>query len=408
MNGIAAHALASPANVAVIDADTGDSLTYAELAGRARATARAWGLQPGSRAALMLPNGLDLPIAQLATAMSQAEFVPINWHLNAEEVRYVVEDSGASLLVTDSSLAKHAPPGIEVRTGVESGVGEPLPGEWALPVPVFYTSGTTGRPKGVVSGLADEETRTFVQQMLADMWGMTSRDTYLLAGPGYHAGPVGWANTTLYVGGTVLTMPSWDAAAAWRLLVDYGVTTAFLTPAHMIRLLEVDDHPTPTELRLVIQAGAPCPVEVKRRFLDAVPGADVSEMYGASEGGATKISREEWLAKPGSVGRPWPGVTIEIRDETGASVPVGTEGVVWIKPPSTQKFTYHNDEQKTASTWEGDSFTVGDIGRLDEDRPGERHGDLERCQHLPARDRDRAAHPSEGRRLRGPGRATRA
>ncbi len=365
--GLADHAETTPDKVAVVDGATGASLTWRELVGRARATARDWALAPGSRVAVMLPNGLDLTVAQCATALGRLELVPVNWHLKHDEVAHVLDDSGAALLVTTPELARHAPTGIAVALSVSEDIGEALADEWPTPSWVFYTSGTTGRPKGVVHGRTDPAIAGQLAERLAALWGITGDDVYLLGGPGYHAGPAGYANTTLFKGGTVVAMPAWDAAAAWRLMADHDVTCTFLAPAQMIRLLEVDPHPMPRAMRLVIHAGAPCPVDVKRRFLDALPGVEVSELYGASEGGATKITRADWLARPGSVGQPWPGVTIEIRDGAGAVLPAGQDGIVWVQPALGQRFRYHNDEAKTDESWQRDFFSVGDIGHLDDD-----------------------------------------
>jgi long-chain acyl-CoA synthetase len=154
---------------------------------------------------------------------------------------------------------------------------------------------------------------------------------------------------------------TWDARDWLRLVDAHRVTTTFMTPSHFIRILEVPEEERAgydlSSLRLVIHGAAPCPVDVKRRFIAAVPSADVYELYGASEGGATRISSTEWLERPGSVGKPWPGVDVKVDDE----------GVIWIRPPGGVGFRYHNDPEKTAAAWEGEYFTVGDMGRIDED-----------------------------------------
>jgi long-chain acyl-CoA synthetase len=117
----------------------------------------------------------------------------------------------------------------------------------------------------------------------------------------------------------------------------------------------------------LVHAGAPCPVTVKRRVIDALAPCEIAELYGASEGGATRISMAEWLERPGSVGTPWPGVEVRILDEEGSSVPTGETGIVYVRPPGGAAFRYHDDPDKTASAWRDDAFTVGDVGHLDAD-----------------------------------------
>ena len=369
---------------AVVAGDT--SLTFGELDEQADRLANLLtgaGVAPGSRLAVMLPNTVPFVVAMVASAKLGVPVVTLNWHLRADEVGWILDDSGTAALVTDERLR----PEVETVAGARSlpvvwfgdGVdplrdapADPVPYRWPVSWPVLYTSGTSGRPKGVVhSSTAAPDLMELVQDGLATMWGYGPDDVHLAAGPLYHAGPAGYANSTLYVGGTVVLLERWDAVAFLDLVERERVTTTFLTPAHMIRLLEVPEaewraHDL-TSLRHVIHAAAPCPVPVKQRFIDALPHADVWELYGASEGGATRVSSAEWLERPGTVGKPWPGVQIQIRDaNTGDALPTGDDGVVWVTPPQG-RFEYHNDPQKTASAWRDGAFTVGDVGHLDED-----------------------------------------
>jgi long-chain acyl-CoA synthetase len=204
------------------------------------------------------------------------------------------------------------------------------------------------------------------QHGLVALWGFRADDVHILAGPAYHAGPGGYAFTTLFSGGTVVILPAWDAREALRLVAQHRVTTTFMTPAHFIRILEVPDEERAafdlTSWRLIIHGGAPCPVPVKRRIIDALPDTEVWELYGASEGGATRVSPTEWLERPGTVGKPWPGVEVIIDAEGHQD-----EGVIYIKPAGGATFHYHRDDVKTASAWREGTFTVGDIGRVDSD-----------------------------------------
>jgi long-chain acyl-CoA synthetase len=173
------------------------------------------------------------------------------------------------------------------------------------------------------------------------------------------------------VGGTTTILPAWDAREALATIARDRVTTTFLTPAHFIRLLELPDAERATydtsSLRLVIHAGAPCPQPVKERIIAALPHTEVWELYGASEGGATRVSPTEWLERPGTVGLPWPGVEIRIAGADGELLPATHEGVIYIQPAGGATFRYHRDDDKTNAAWRDGAFTVGDVGWLDDD-----------------------------------------
>ena len=363
--------------------------TYAQLHDRASRLGRvlmAAGVDRGDRVAIMLPNDIEFFECLAATAKLECASLTLNWHLAAEELAYVLEDADPGALIAHRDLTEvvhraepscpvlfvgdPGPDGYEERlAGADP---TPLPYRWPTSWPVVYTSGTTGRPKGVVHGsLADRDVMEMTQTALAEMWGYTGADVHLVAGPLYHAGPQGYANTTLFVGGTVVVMPTWDAAELCRLIERHRVSTTFLTPAHFIRLLEVPEahrrrHDL-SSLRHVIHAGAPCPPAVKWRIMEALPHAEIWELYGMSEGGATRVSPEEWRQRPGTVGRPWPGVEIRILDPvTHTPLQAGQTGLIYVKP-AYGRFHYHRAEDKTDEAWLGDAFTVGDVGHLDDD-----------------------------------------
>src|SRR3954467_10094928 len=388
MPSLGEHAVAHPDKVAVVEIgdDRERSRTYGDLSARVNRLARVFhrlGATPDSRVAVMLANGVEFVEAGLATGAAQCWYVPVNWHLKTDELAYLLEDSGAKVLVTSPDLegiaraatATTNTPLLVVGPAYEDALAaeddEPLGGGWSGPGWVLYTSGTTGRPKGVVHGEPDAAAMEQSRHALIAMWGFTPEDVYGLAGPGYHAGPGGYCFTTTWLGGTVIALRSWDARAFLSAVERHRISTVFLTPAHLIRILEVPDDERArydlSSLRLLIQSGAPCAVDVKRRILDALPHTEVSEMYGASEGGVTRITAAEWRERPGSVGKPWPGVEVRILSENGDELPVGEEGLIYSKPPGGRRFHYHGDEAKTASAWRDDAFTVGDIGRLDED-----------------------------------------
>lgn len=385
LRGLAAHARNAPDKIAVIDGDR--AATYAQLYERVRELAAAMreaGASHSRPLALMLRNSLEFIIATQASALAATPYVPINWHLKTDEVAYILEDSQAAILICDADLAGYAEQAatrVEGCRMVVAGAHD-VPSKvimdtlterdaWTAPTWLFYTSGTTGRPKGVVHGHGDADAVVRQQEGIVELWGFRSDDVYLLAGPGYHAGPGGYAGTTLYVGGTVVVMSDWDAHTAFWLIERHLVTVSFLTPAHFIRMLEAPEAERESavlnSVRLIIHGGAPCPVEVKREILELLPTTEIGEVYGGSEGGGTKILRADWLAHPGSVGRPWPGAEIRILDESGGELSAGVDGFVYIKPANGARFHYHNDEEKTKSAWWLDAFSLGDIGHLDAD-----------------------------------------
>ncbi len=364
------------------------TLTYGDLhrrASRLASVLRSDGLSPGGRLAVMLPNRIEFLECLAASAKVECSALSVNWHLAPGELAYVLADSGSGALVADAALrdvVEAADPACPVlyvddpgAHGYEArldGGEDDLPTPWPCSWPVIYTSGTTGRPKGVVHGaLADPEVLRATQEALVALWGYTPDDVHLVAGPLYHAGPQGYAALTLYSGGTVELTGGWDAREFLRLVEERRVTTTFLTPAHFIRLLEVPVAERSRfdvgSLRHVIHAGAPCPVGVKRQILEWWAHTEVWELYGMSEGGATRVSPTEWLERPGTVGRPWPGTEVRILDpSTLEPLPPCEDGLIYVRPPRG-RFHYHDDPDKTDDAWHGDAFTVGDVGHLDDD-----------------------------------------
>jgi long-chain acyl-CoA synthetase len=233
-----------------------------------------------------------------------------------------------------------------------------------------YTSGTTGRPKGVAIGKDDFRRRAAGVAAGGERWGLGPADVHLAVGPLYHSGPAYWGHMHLALGATVVVMPKWDAEQALSIIERDKVTSTHMVPANFQRILALPDETRckydVSSLKLVLHAAAPCPVPLKRAFMDYVGADKVWEYYGASEGGGTVISPAEWLEHPGSVGRPFPGTEFVILDDNGNRLPPGEVGTVWVNPHDSS-FEYHNDAEKTAATHREDFFSVGDAGYLDED-----------------------------------------
>lgn len=361
-----------------------ETRTFAEMEDRARRVAavieRA-GAGPGDRVAVMLPNSIEFIEASLAAGTVGCPVVPINWHLRGEEAAWLLEDSEAKVLFVHRDFEATARTALARRPDttlvlVPDGYGGALAetepkadGELAPPVYLYYTSGTTGRPRGVEREGPPPDPRMLMAG-LAAMWGITAGDVWLACSPLYHAANA-YSFVALVQGATVVVQPRWDAAD-WLDLVDrHRVTACFMVPAHFIRLLEIPPEERAqrdlSSLRLVLHSAAPCPVPVKWQILEALPSADIWEFYGATEGGATRISSAEWRTHPGSVGTPWPGVEVVIRGDDGRACPPGEDGVVYIKPAGGSRFRYRNDEGKTGAAWRDGFFTVGEIGHLDAD-----------------------------------------
>jgi long-chain acyl-CoA synthetase len=375
--GLAAIAAADPDRTALICGGT--RTTFGQLDRAANAMAHAFaadGVGAGDRVAVMLGNGIEAFAAWYGAARLGALIVPVSTRLTAPEAAYIVGDSGAVVLVHDGSAqatAAAAATGVAdldvLAPGRVTEVENPPHGDY-LGTPVVtmsYTSGTTGRPKGIVRA-TPEPSRDAPPNPFASFWGLVPGDVHLMCGPGYHMAPAAYSQMSLNEGGTVVIMKKWDATEALRLIEAERVTTAQMVPAHFVRILEADWRAFDrSSVRKILHAAAPCPVPVKRRIIEVFPAGAVWEYYGASEGMACVISPEEWLAKPGSVGRPFPGLSVRILDDGGAELGPGEIGAIYISSFSGQRFGYHNDPDKTDRAWRDDYFTVGDLGWLDED-----------------------------------------
>jgi acyl-CoA synthetase (AMP-forming)/AMP-acid ligase II len=374
----------------VIVGDTGATLTYGEMEKRSNQLAHAFrslGLEVGDHAAILMENRTEYFEAVWAAMRSGLYVTPINWHLSGDEAEYIVKDCEASVLVTSpdrSSLADVARSTVKASFVVGEPAGDlqsyeevlasfptnPIEGEcegnW-----MFYSSGTTGRPKGIKPPTVGEPLggETSFTGLVRGLYGGNESTVYLSPAPLYHAAPSGWAGAIHRLGGTVITMTKFDPIEFLRAVERYRVTMAQLVPTHMVRLLKLAEDDRNrfdlSSLKVLVHSAAPCPPNIKQAVLDWL-GPVVYEYYSGSEGvGFCAIGPEEWLAHPGSVGRSLLG-PVHIVDEEGTEVPTRTEGEVWFEAP--HRFEYHGDAEKTDSAYDYRGWsTLGEIGWLDEE-----------------------------------------
>ena len=385
---------AEPDRVAVVDAH-GSTLTYVELLAEVnrlshglRAVA---GLQTGDTVACVMTNGVPMLALYLAAMQSGLYLVTVNYHLTASEIAYILEDSGAGAVVCSERVARvveeavaaagtgahafvdGAPHGV-LRSLTDLGDGQPgtLPAERPAGSLMQYTSGTTGRPKGVkrpLSGM-DADQGALVYKWLFDEYRMWEAfDAWLVAAPMYHSANITPASGCLHLGGTLVLMEGWTPELFLESVQRNRITGTHMVPTQFHRLLQLPEEVRATydvsSLRFVLHGAAPCSMALKRAMLDWL-GPVLYEYYGSTEVGTTIAFPEEWLAHPGTVGRPSSISELAILDADGNEVPTGQVGLVYMRQ-GEDVMEYHNDPDKTAAARRGRLLTVGDLGWVDED-----------------------------------------
>ena len=382
-----------PDRPAIVMSPGGAVVTYRELEERSCRVAnllRSLGLGVGDHVAVLLENRPEVFEVVWAALRSGLYVTPINWHLSADEAAYIVSDCGASVLFASAGLREvvDALSGVEGALRVRMAVGGSIDGwddyealvgaqsadrsaDESAGAFMLYSSGTTGRPKGIkpadIGGPL--ETPSGFTMLVQHLYGGGEDTVYLSPAPLYHAAPIGWTTTVHRLGGTAVVMERFDPLEVLELIERHRVTHVQFVPTHLVRLLKLPaserERFDTSSLRYVIHAAAPCPPDVKRAALEWL-GPVVHEYYSGSEGaGFCAIGPEEWLAHPGSVGRSLMGV-VHIVGPDGEELPVGEEGQVWFESP--QSFEYHGDPEKTAEVHDPRGWTtLGDIGRVDED-----------------------------------------
>ncbi len=389
--------LECPNKPAVIHAATGETLSYGELNERSNRLAqllRVRGLRRGDHIAIFMENNLRYFEVVWAALRSGLYLTTVNRYLTAEEAGYIIHNSESQVLVASNYLgdvAAELPPeapncriwlmtdgavdGFEpYEAAVETYPADNLADE---PMGSFmlYSSGTTGRPKGIYRPLPDHKVHEDagpvggLQQML---WGFDENTVYLSPAPLYHSAPVSFCTATQTLGGTVVMMPRFDEAAALKAIQDHRVTHSQWVPTMFSRMLKLPQEQRQgydlSSHRVAIHAAAPCPLGVKQHMLDWW-GPIIYEYYGATElNGFTHAAPEEWLAHPGTVGRSILGI-IHICDEQGEELPNGVSGIVYFELPE-MSFQYLKDPSKTkeAQHPHHPNWTaLGDIGYVDDD-----------------------------------------
>jgi long-chain acyl-CoA synthetase len=313
---------------------------------RAAAALAARGLGPGDRVAVVgtgSPAFLGVVLGALRSGVVPVVLPPT---LTVHEEAPLLADAQPSAVLRDADLA------VLVEGSTERDLA-PAP----LGRPMLYTSGTTGRPKGVWSGVLDAPAAGALLAEERELWGFEPSDVNLVVSPLHHSAPLRFATGTLLAGGSVVLPGPFERERLLRVIATEHPTTAFMVPAHLQRLFAGPGLPSLASFRLLAHAGAPCPEHLKRRTIAAFPAGSVWEFYGSTEGQFTACSSAEWEARPGTVGRARPH----------RSLHTDADGVIWCHVPPYARFTYWRDPVKTAAAWRDDAFTVGDLGRLDPD-----------------------------------------
>lgn len=398
------HAQNRPDHLAVVMAGSGEQLTYGELDERSNRLAhlfRDMGLQRGDHVALFMENQIHYMEVVWAALRSGIYLTAINSFLTAPEVAYIVDDCGASLVVTSAAKADvvadidtTTTPGVRrwLMVGGAASAGGALPNtpRWEdygaatadhphTPIAdqspggsMLYSSGTTGRPKGVMRPLPDhafDELDPRTASAMPTRFMYRQDMTYLSPAPMYHAAPLAFVTPVHRLGGTVVIMEKFDPIASLRAIEQHSVTHSQWVPTMFVRMLKLDAaeraRPDLSSHEVAIHAAAPCPVPVKQQMIEWW-GPILYEYYAGTEGiGSTYITSPEWLERPGSVGKAPPG-TLHICDPDGHELPAGEEGGVYFS--GAPDFEYHNSPEKTADArLPGGRSTLGDIGYVDED-----------------------------------------
>jgi long-chain acyl-CoA synthetase len=388
--GVWAVAQRYPDHPAILVSPSTGELTYGELAARAHRVVhatRAMGVGAGDTVAIALPNDVDILVWQLAGSECGWRYYTIGPNLPAAELTEILEHSGAKVLVAHAANAANLRDvtGPEVRISVGGEVagfiaqselvdGQPdsLPTDRRTGTQLVYTSGTTGKKKAIEHPLptidpddAADASKTFGQAFAFE----PLAGVHLVSAGMHHGGCRVFYMGALNIGQSLVIMAKFDPEHALQLIEQYSVTTAYMVPTQFVRLLRLPDA-TKGRYRIdslssVVHSAAPCPLEIKKQMMDWW-GPVIWETYGGTEGAATIAKPWRWLEKPGTVGRAIRGMRVHIVDDDGKDLPPHVAGMVYMEPEA-RSFSYYRDDELTAQSYRGRSFTIGDVGYLDED-----------------------------------------
>jgi long-chain acyl-CoA synthetase len=361
------------------------------------------GVWQGDRVALLLRNDIAFFEATMGASILGAATVPLNWHMTPDEIDYVLEDCEAKVVIVHADLLNEAvlaictgrevvvvdtPPEVASRYEHQktTQLAETLPrwDEWVgsfapwdrevrqVTGPMFYTSGTTGKPKGVKRLPIGPDAIKAVQARAAIAFGISDGDVRsVMTGPLYHSAPNAYAMQVVGEGGLLVLQPRFDPLDLLRLIEEHRITNLHMVPTMFVRLLGLDGDDKRrydlSSLKNVVHGAAPCPADVKRAMIEWW-GPVIHEYYAMTETGFIAISNShEWLQHPGSVGRAAPGVTIETRRDDNSRCSPGEPGEIFVRSEVTGHVAYHKAEEKTAELRHGDFVATGDIGYLNEE-----------------------------------------
>lgn len=387
------HAEKEPDRLAYVMCDTGEEVTFGQLEARANQGAhlfRARGLRTGDHIVILMENRREFLELCFAADRAGLFYTTVSTHLALDEITYIIADSGAKIVVTSDhfpdiarSLKQTLPADVELyAVGAEQeGIAswsDLVAQQPSTPImderqglDMLYSSGTTGRPKGVKWPLIDQAPggRTMLLDLLTSLFGYDAQTRYLCPAPLYHAAPLRHTMVTIKMGGTGYIMGKFDAENALRIIERERITHSQWVPTMFVRMLklapEIREAYDTSSMIMAVHAAAPCPANVKHAMIKWW-GPIIHEYYSGTENnGFTAITTQEWLEHEGSVGRAKLGV-LHICDEDGNEVPVGTEGEIYFE--NGHQFEYHNDPEKTAASTNALGWTsLGDIGRIDEE-----------------------------------------
>ena len=384
----------TPERTAVVSA-AGQEQTFGELFDRVNKIShglRALGLKKGGAVAMIMSNVPEYLEVFLATQQIGVYITPVNYHLTGPEIAYILDNCGAEVLVVGEKFGDAARKavdelgydlskcysvgsieGFQPYEKLYEGQSGDLPENRVAGQLMLYTSGTTGRPKGVRRPLEDNDpdATAMVSTLMGALFDLKAHDgVHMVTGPLYHAAPGGFGTSGLHLGHTLVLVEKWDAEECLALIEKYNVTVSHMVPTMFYRCLNLPEDVKQkydlSSVECIIHGAAPIAIDKKKAVIDWW-GPVLVEYYGATEGGGAICKSEQWLEKPGTVGQPWPGSQIKILDEDKKELPANEAGTVFMSS-MIGEFEYYKDKAKTdKNRAEGGLFTVGDVGYLDDD-----------------------------------------